>query len=878
MAVQQLNFLGINRAVSDYGGPGACEELINLRPTTQGLVPVKPFSVKWSGLTYKKVITHNTSTGANYLCFKKVAEDDHYKCQVWQIDSHGDIIGVSPLTDFYIEGDAAIEDIHYATAGNIITFSAKEPDNSYYKNASLLWDGSQYKVIEANIPDITPTLTPGTPELKFSTIEQTFTETSTKNEITSFLESAFNEIQESNKTYCFGPVLIALAFKTNDGNTFWTSKWIAYDPIQEIDEVLDPGASTPVYYHYMYGDFTNPTQDITDFFNRHDDAYLVTQGGAGAQHAQVGGVTLSLTLPQISSWNEDTSVIKSVEVYATRPQLHLTPEDMLSRSNNALLYLPAVLLKDMELGSQLFYLQESVPLKELKLGSKTIQLKFGGNIQTTNKTLEVDAGAVVRYGDIVSYNARFHYFDSTAEVSIGMPWFGGYTSGGTTYTSDIFVVFNDGQRDTMCYAGQTSLPGDRRPQLVTCPDVRVKEVIAQIPYSSSPNTNYTILRYEMMESSRYNYSYATTDNVHISYSATAKYTPSDYRTFVRIEESNAINVTEQYNPFVFRVEHSYLAPGKVLDVQPQMVAVQDVSFGDYPLNVFTDRGVYALLQGSGTVLYGNFRSVSNLVSGSNSIPTENGTFFIASGNLWLIAGSKAVLVSDALSLGPHKFIRSNTGYKSLSNEAYDVEDLESDPIFEVYVNGNGTTIPGAKLCYNRFRDEIYVSNAKYDYTYALSLKYRQWFKIGISMAQDVPGSTIVSTKGSTTGTTDILDFTDEKENTSVLVHLQSRPFSFGYMYSHVHRIVSMVRAALSSSDLLIAAVYGSDDLQEWYLLSYAGRSSESETSKLKVSQLRTPPAARSWRYYTVCIGGTTPSDTDFGPVVVDYEPVIRRIG
>ena len=106
----------------------------------------------------------------------------------------------------------------------------------------------------------------------------------------------------------------------------------------------------------------------------------------------------------------------------------------------------------------------------------------------------------------------------------------------------------------------------------------------------------------------------------------------------------------------------------------------------------------------------------------------------------------------------------------------------------------------------------------------------------------------------------------------MLVHLQSRPFSFGYMYSHIHRIVSMVRANLSDDDVLVAAIYGSDDLQQWFLLSYAAR------SDVKVSQLRTPPAARSWRYYTVCIGGTVPTDTDFGPVMVDYQPVVRRMG
>jgi hypothetical protein len=119
---------------------------------------------------------------------------------------------------------------------------------------------------------------------------------------------------------------------------------------------------------------------------------------------------------------------------------------------------------------------------------------------------------------------------------------------------------------------------------------------------------------------------------------------------------------------------------------------------------------------------------------------------------------------------------------------------------------------------------------------------------------------------------DIVDFSDEIDNGSVLVHLQSRPFSFGYQYSHVHRIVDMVRASLSGKDNLTAALYGSDDLQNWRLLTYVNR------KNVTLSQLRTGPSARSWRYYTICIGGKAPVDTDFGPVLIDADPVIRRIG
>jgi hypothetical protein len=265
--------------------------------------------------------------------------------------------------------------------------------------------------------------------------------------------------------------------------------------------------------------------------------------------------------------------------------------------------------------------------------------------------------------------------------------------------------------------------------------------------------------------------------------------------------------------------------------------------------------------------------------------------------------------------------------------------------------------------------EIIITNdSTYDYSYVLSLKYRQWFKINATMKQDTVGSDIVITEKEydnfelfiyyTNATAveeseiahaivdnapasaglvyatvyanihaqfengenyvetlthytedeirpiwealeslqpnplveyedyqcdiisgdvlkDVYSLEDEQEGTQILLHLQSRPFSFAYQYSHVHRIVAMIRAnlvSLTTPGDLTVALYGSDDLQDWHLVTYANR------TNVKFSQIRTASTARSWRYYTVCIGGTCPDDTDFGPILVDYEPVIRRIG
>ena len=969
MAAQNLQFQGINRAISDFSSAGACEELINLRPTTGGLVPVKPFRVKISGVTYDKVYEHHAGNLMNYIAIE-IDNEEAGSFSIFLLSPDGQS---RELID-EVQGFRHLSpsDIHFAYVGNIILFSIVDEEDNYYGNLSYIWNGTEYMAQEAQSPQITASIRPLTAEL----IRRTgvnYDQNTNQDEIIDQLSSAFNAVQELNKLKCFGTVLIAIAFKTKDNKTFWTGRWLVYDPFSFIKDLqIDYLGGIPFYAN-------NPSMATKTY---PEGGFIVKAEQLGSNAVYLAGVELQMTLSQISGWDEDTSIIKSVEVYASRPQPYVDPANRYGEtvlSNQSLFtILPKIPAKEMDLENQLLYLQKSIPLSELTSGSYSFTLEFGGNIQTTNKTLDVDAGMVMRFGNILAYNARFHFYDSVAKEKIGMPYFH-YPSDATTVQRYIFVVYNDGHKDNTLYVGTANLP-TAGPSIIIAPSLKIKEVI--VSWNQNGQT-WVFLHYPMTASERYNYTINLGDYTQVVHSGTQ---PSNPTSFMLIEEPDAINVTEQYNAFVFNVRNSYLAPGRVLAVQPQMVAVRDVSYGDYPLNVFTNRGVYALLQGSGIVLYGSFRSVSNLVTTSNSIPTESGTFFIAAGALWMVAGNAAVLISDALSLGPHKFIRTCSGYQSIANTVYNVKHYESVVPFEDYVNG-------ATLSYNRFRNELIISNPAYQYSYVLSLKYRQWFKIGIVLSQDTPGATIaeigknhstkavagitaqvpididflhdnrdgeleievnlqgapdyiinvdfsevsdwqsyvayvirvwnanygdviqageathesgssyayipftfVETVPGVTGidgsvnllvdqsthteksftfsepTWNVVDFSDEVENQSALVHLQSRPFSMSYQYIHVHSIVAMVRAALSASDCLIVSLYGSDDLQNWKLLTYADR------SNAQISQIRTPSAARSWRYYTLCIGGTTPNDTDFGPVIMDYQPVVRRIG
>lgn len=888
MPVQDLNYQGINRAISDYASSQACEELINLRPTSNGLVPVKPFSVKMANVDYDKVYVHKIGDGQNYIAIKFGPNST----VIYRISETGAIL--STLDPINIANLSA-EDIHFATAGNIFLISvAKHSTPTAYQNISYIWKSGYYQQMEANIPDgiivnlssFTAAINSAVASIDFRPYVEIKTDGITYDlkildqaGLADNVQNGINGVEESNRYMCLGPFIVAIAFKTKGGDTFWTGRWFVYDPIPFIND--NAGSS----FVHTRNDGSTETGIFAPFFQKYELGYYY--GDSSAYYFY--GAEITMSLPRIYNWNKDTSILESVEIYTSRPRTYVDPE-ILTKENLELnfdpvsqppnlycaMMLPQRPYEEMGLEKQLLYHQKSILLSDLASGAQSFKLEFGGNIQTTNKTLETDAGMVTRYGELLSYNSRFHFYNSVSKTQIAMPRF--MASGVNTYAHHVYVIYNNGEKEQQFYVGEAYLPLGTPVNLVIAHPIGVRRVTTYYPGPAGSIGSY-IIDYEMTESTTYNFTIFS--GVKQDPMSTGRSTVLDDLYYQGVQtdrfkdEPSALNVTEEYNPFLFKVEHSYLAPGKILDVQPQMVAVTDVEFGDYPLNVFTDRGVYALLQGSGKVLYGNWRHISNLIitdgsgggrGGGRSIPTESGTFFLAAGGLWAIVGARAVLISDALHEGPHKYIRQSDGYQDISmgrEGIYDVTTLHSLVTFLIYT-GN------AALSYNRYRDELYVSNPGYDYTYALSLKYRQWFKLAQTLHQDVNGGDIINTPAEN-GTMNILDLSAEQD-TSVLVHLQSRPFSFNYMYSHVHRIVSMIRAGLTANNKIAVALYGSDDLQNWKLLTYSLR------QNVEVSQIRTSSSARSWRYYTVCIGGYCPTDADLGPVLVDYQPVVRRIG
>ena len=248
MPVSDIKFQGINRTITDYASAGACEELINLRPTGTGLIPVKPFVTKIKYNHYERVFVHKADAQTNYIAIDK---DEYDVVHIFRISDSGVKIGddiayfsASSLTylSFY--------DIFFSSCGNVILFSISDERDNFYLNLSFIWDGGQYCQRNADIPNIQYSLHLSTfEEKKYS--GQGFDASSSKNEIIDDITPELTAIQENNKEYCFGTIIIAFAFRTKDGKTFWTNKWLVFDPSKYVRELN----VSPRYYVTSASDF-----------------------------------------------------------------------------------------------------------------------------------------------------------------------------------------------------------------------------------------------------------------------------------------------------------------------------------------------------------------------------------------------------------------------------------------------------------------------------------------------------------------------------------------------------------------------------------------------------------------------------------------------
>jgi hypothetical protein len=330
----------------------------------------------------------------------------------------------------------------------------------------------------------------------------------------------------------------------------------------------------------------------------------------------------------------------------------------------------------------LMFRQCSITLADKDKLNKEFVLKFDAD-QTTNATMQVENSSMFNTcGDGFIYNNRLHLYNyqrsfindieiyrkmsATETIPIGN------TTAGSIYRTEVgsvtISVLNDcfvkvyiktTSKDLILtgickgnFLKYNELYYLQLQRFIAFPDSRAYKIEI---YTTHENVNYkgTI---NLNPSLAYNYAYYVNSEISasglsclmnvteeiVNVNNIYSFVDSEYR------EEDIVLVSAQNNAFFYPIEHSYRMQSKILSMNIQGYQIADSATGRYPLYVMTDRGIYALEQGDGKVLYSNNTHI-NSDTCSTSVQTSVGIAYITNDKrIMLLVGRDSICISEQL--------------------------------------------------------------------------------------------------------------------------------------------------------------------------------------------------------------------------------------
>lgn len=818
MPQKVLQFTGINRHTNKFNGAGECEELINLRPVPGGGHRVTKYKHPVEqDIQYDQFFEHSWGEYYNQI----VVMDGHV---IWKNTDTGN---AKTITDEF-SGLA----VSLSFAGNVLMVYCKEVT----KQLVFKFEDGEYVPYSVAIKPITDV------RVEYNYLQTgpaTYVagiEANTETGHEEALSRAASAFYSANPHGLCGAALIGCEYELKDGNKQWSTAFVVAN-VTEDENYKDP----------VIGTFNN--QDAISVFGVRD-------------------VTLHLTFA-----NTDASEIRRINVYATRP---VFPYSIVRKgeSLSTTYEIEKRSLEDMNLAGQPMYYQGNVT-PDGTIAS--LLLNFGPS-QAGEAIMDVNSGCVERTGNAVSYNNRFHFFKSIVNHLLQIPTSSAYPNASSGSYWVAYVKLND----SWILLNHRYYLSESITQDFIYPMLGVKEMIF-VKADWDDYNNFTVpydecFTVNLKDSAAYNYSYAfgvtptvvpVADNWYDGIvEAEQIWSQASENGFTEKvhwkSESNAINVSAPYNPFVFPVEYSYGFGGEIIDIVLSYLPVSAVQYGQYPLTVFTTNGIYALEQGNGAVLYGNIVPLQPYILDGPALATPAGTFFVSSKNLYLLAGREALCVSIPLNGKRELNLRDLDSYKAL---CFDLAQSITGEEFESYLTE-------ATLFYDTFQKELWICSRRTDrqYSYVFNLATKMFYKVSTRLQSSQIASRYAIEFNYIYGTYSLVDIYDERDHVNQKILLQSRPLPLEVFYTHIQRMMMFADAELTGDNKLCVSVFGSDNLQDWKCIISA------QKKDVILKQIRTNKAAKSYRDYIILISGSVASGTDLSDLIVDYTVVQRRLG
>lgn len=201
-----------------------------------------------------------------------------------------------------------------------------------------------------------------------------------------------------------------------------------------------------------------------------------------------------------------------------------------------------------------------------------------------------------------------------------------------------------------------------------------------------------------------------------------------YNIELRDETMNKLFVSELDNPFYYPLESRYTFQSKVIGVATATTAISQGQFGQFPLYVFTEDGIWAME----TAADGSFVSQKPLsrevcINPDSICSIDNAVVFVTDKAVMMIQGSQVMNISPYMN-GKHYMPNDSALNLISSQEGFDtlIEPISDDDPFMSFMKD-------AKVAYDYTGQRlVFISPSNKGFQYVYKIDTKTWHKVAFS--------------------------------------------------------------------------------------------------------------------------------------------------
>lgn len=291
---------------------------------------------------------------------------------------------------------------------------------------------------------------------------------------------------------------------------------------------------------------------------------------------------------------------------------------------------------------------------------------------------------------------------------------------------------------------------------------------------------------------------------------------------------NKLKVSATDNPFIFPVEQTYtIGNGKIIGMAAATPALSQGQYGQFPLYVFTDEGIYMMQVGTGEVIYSNVFPVSrDICSNARSIISlDNAVAFTSDRKLFVLSGYSAKSISDSL----------EADY--IPNPAH------------VYMEGIENVLTEPLLAYNYPFGELIIKNTEANTAFIYDLQRKIWRQRKMKASYFIPSYPVCYAVSDEDEVYDLSQESNQLQNVTIC----TAPITLGTPgFKKIERSILRMLAGGHFS----ISIYVSNDNKTFYKII-----SMNINSDTLLSDILLPRIPSSWRNFYLFIEGDMLSDS-----------------